>query len=185
MKTLTYQPPAICRLFGSQCKFKKTIRGEKKKTIYNKDNTKKQAITECKKFTIKELTVLSQCDTGIVVLMFFSLEQQASTSLAPRINLVEDNFSMDQRQEMFWGRFKYFTFIVLLWESRQHIKNQRHYFVNKGSSSQGYGFSSSHVWMWEVDYKESWVQKNDVFELRYLRRLLRVPWTARRSNCCC
>lgn len=93
---------------------KKLLGGRKKKTIYNKDNTKKQAITECKKFTIKELTVLSQCDTGIVVLMFFSLEQQASTSLAPRINLVEDNFSMDQRQEMFWGRFKYFTFIVLL-----------------------------------------------------------------------
>ena len=114
--------------------------------------------------------------------MFFSLEQQASTFLAPRINLVEDNFSMDQRQEMFWGRFKCIMFIVLLWESRQHIKNQRHYFVNKGSSSQGYGLSSSHVWMWELDYKESWVQKNDAFELWCWRRLLRVPWTARRSN---
>ena len=43
---------------------------------------------------------------------------------------------------------------------RQHIKKQRHYFVNKGSSSQGYGFSSGRVWMWEVDYKESWVSKN-------------------------
>ena len=40
---------------------------------------------------------------------------------------------------------------------RQHIKKQRHYFANKGPSSQGYGFSSSHVWMWELDYKESWV----------------------------
>ena len=38
---------------------------------------------------------------------------------------------------------------------RQHIKKQRHYFVNKGPSSQDYGFSSSHVWMWELDYKES------------------------------
>ena len=35
------------------------------------------------------------------------------------------------------------------------VKKQRHYFVNKGPSSQGYGFSSSHVWMWELDYKES------------------------------
>ena len=43
-------------------------------------------------------------------------------------------------------------------QPRQHIKKQRHYFVNKGPSSQGYGFSSSHVWMWELDYKESWVQ---------------------------
>ena len=40
------------------------------------------------------------------------------------------------------------------------LKNQRHYFANKGPSSQGYGFSSSHVWMWELDYKETWVQKN-------------------------
>ena len=37
----------------------------------------------------------------------------------------------------------------------QHIKKQRHYFSNKGLSSQGYGFSSSQVWMWELDYKES------------------------------
>ena len=44
--------------------------------------------------------------------------------------------------------------------SRQHIKKQTHYFVNKGPSSQGYGFSSSHVRMWELDYKESWAQKN-------------------------
>ena len=44
-------------------------------------------------------------------------------------------------------------------QPRQHIKKQRHYFVNKGSSSQGYGFSSSHVWMWELDYKESWALK--------------------------
>ena len=40
-------------------------------------------------------------------------------------------------------------------QPRQHIKKQRHYFANKGPSSQGYGFSSSHVWMCELDYKES------------------------------
>ena len=43
-------------------------------------------------------------------------------------------------------------------QPRQHIKKQRHYFVNKGLSSQSYGFYSSHVWMRELDYKESWVQ---------------------------
>ena len=48
---------------------------------------------------------------------------------------------------------------------RQHIKKQRHYFVNKGPSSQSYGFSSSHVCMWELDYKESWVWRIDAFEL--------------------
>ena len=65
---------------------------------------------------------------------------------------------------------------------RQHIKKQRHYFANKGPSSQSYGFSSSHVWIWELDYKESWAWKNWCFGTWYWRRLLRVPWTARRSN---
>ena len=45
-------------------------------------------------------------------------------------------------------------------QPRQHIKKQSHYSTNKGLSSQSYGFSSSHVWMWELDYKESWVPKN-------------------------
>ena len=65
---------------------------------------------------------------------------------------------------------------------RQCTKKQRHHFPNKGLSSQSYGFSSSHVWMWELDYKESWAPKNDAFELWCWRRLLRGPWTARRSN---
>ena len=68
-----------------------------------------------------------------------------------------------------------------LWP-RQHIKKQRDYFANKGLFSQSYVFSSSHIWMWELDYKESWVPENWRFELWCWRRLLRVPWTARRSN---
>ena len=67
-------------------------------------------------------------------------------------------------------------------QPRQHIKKQRHYFSNKGLSSQSYGFLSSQVCMWELDHKESWVPKNDAFELWCWRRLLRLPWTARRSN---
>ena len=68
-------------------------------------------------------------------------------------------------------------------QPRQYIKKQRHYFAKKGPSSQGYGFSSGHVWMWELEYKESWVLKNwCFFELCCWRRLLKVPWTARRSN---
>ena len=47
-----------------------------------------------------------------------------------------------------------------LWPIWEHIKKQRQYFVNKVLSSQGYGFSSIHVWLWELDYKENWVQKN-------------------------
>ena len=48
-------------------------------------------------------------------------------------------------------------------QPRQHIKKQGHYFADKGPSSQGYGFSSSHVWMWELDHKESWAPKNWCF----------------------
>ena len=47
--------------------------------------------------------------------------------------------------------------------ARQNIKKQRYYFAKKGPSSQSYGFSSSHVWMWELDYKESWAPKNWCF----------------------
>ena len=66
--------------------------------------------------------------------------------------------------------------------TNQHIKKQRHYFANKGPSSQSSGFSSSRVWMWELDYKESWAPKIHAFKLWCWRRLLRVPWTARRSD---
>ena len=55
--------------------------------------------------------------------------------------------------------------------------------TNKGLYSQIYDFSSSHVWMWELDHKEDWaLKKTDAFDLWCWRRLLRVPWTARRSN---
>ena len=67
-------------------------------------------------------------------------------------------------------------------QPRQHIKKQRHYFANKGLSSQGYGFSSGHVWMWDLDYKKAEHQRTDAFELWCWRRFLRVPWTAKRSN---
>ena len=56
------------------------------------------------------------------------------------------------------------------------------FFVNKGPDIQSYGFSSSHVWMWELDHKEGWAPKNWWFWTVIWRRLLRVPWTARRSN---
>ena len=67
-------------------------------------------------------------------------------------------------------------------EKQTHTqKKKTHYFANKGPSSQS-GFSNSHVWMWELDHKESWALRIDVFELWCWRRLLRVPWTARRSS---
>ena len=67
-------------------------------------------------------------------------------------------------------------------QPRQHIRKQRHYFANKGPSSQSSGFSSSDVWMWELDYKESWVLKNWCFWTVVSEKTLESPWTARRSN---
>ena len=56
-------------------------------------------------------------------------------------------------------------------QSREHIKTQRHYFTNKGLSSQSCGFSSSHVWIWELNYKESWEPKNWCFWTVVLKTL--------------
>ena len=60
-------------------------------------------------------------------------------------------------------------------QPRQHITKQRHYFANKSLSSQGYGFSSSHVWTWELDSKESWVPKNWCFWTVVLENTLESP----------
>ena len=84
---------------------------------------------------------------------------------------------------------KWYFFPLSPWKKiydqpRQHIKKQRHYFVNKDLSSHRFGFSNSHV----IYGYESWTikkaehRKIDAFELRCWRSLLRVPWTARRSN---
>ena len=61
-------------------------------------------------------------------------------------------------------------------------KKHRCYFADKGPTSQSCGFSSSHIWMWELDLKKAECQRIDAFELWCWRRLLRVLWTARRSN---
>ena len=67
-------------------------------------------------------------------------------------------------------------------QPRQHIKKQRHYFVNKGPSSQGSGFSSIMYGCESWTIKKAERRRIDAFELWCWRRLLRVPWTARRSN---
>ena len=60
-------------------------------------------------------------------------------------------------------------------QPRQYIKKQRHFFAHKVPSSQSYGFSSSHVWMWELDHKESWMPKNWCFWTVVLEKNLESP----------
>ena len=63
-----------------------------------------------------------------------------------------------------------------------HLSKQRHHFADKSLCSQSYGFSSSHVQIWELDYRKDECQRNEAFGLWCWRRLFRVPWTVRRSN---
>ena len=60
-------------------------------------------------------------------------------------------------------------------QPRQHIEKQRHYFANKGPSSQSYGFYSIHVWMWELDHKKAWALKNWCFRMVVLEKTLESP----------
>ena len=60
-------------------------------------------------------------------------------------------------------------------QPQKHIKKQRHHFTNKDPSSQGYVFSSSHVWLWELDYKEIWAPKNWCFWTVVLEKTLESP----------
>ena len=66
-------------------------------------------------------------------------------------------------------------------QPRQHIKKQRHYFANEGPYSQRYGFSGSHVWMWELDHKESWAPKNWCFWTVVLEKTLESPLDCKES----
>ena len=60
-------------------------------------------------------------------------------------------------------------------QPRQNIRKQRHYFANKGPSSQSYSFSNIYVWMWELDYRESWAPKNWCFWTVVLEKIVESP----------
>ena len=79
----------------------------------------------------------------------------------------DGDYSHEIKRHLLFGRKK-------KEKPRQHIKKQRHYFVSKGLSSQNYGFSSSHVWIWELDHKEGWAPKNWCFWI-VLEKTLESP----------
>ena len=76
--------------------------------------------------------------------------------------------AMKLKRCLLFGKKRYGQF-------RQHIKKQRHYFAYKRSYSQSYGFSSSHLWIWELDYEESWAPKNWCFWTVVLEETLESP----------
>ena len=94
----------------------------------------------------------------------------------------------EQWQTLFWGAPKHCRWWLQLWNEkmlapwkksydrpRQPIKEQRHYFANKGLYSQSCGFSSSHIWMWQLNHKESWALKNWWFWTVVLEKTLESP----------
>ena len=87
----------------------------------------------------------------------------------------EGDCSHEIKRHLLFGRKSYD-------QPRQHMKKQRHYFANKGLYSQSYGFFSSHYGCEDCIIKRAEHRRTDAFELWYWRRLLRIPWTARRSN---
>ena len=94
-----------------------------------------------------------------------------SNNLQLQLNPIKDKIIHDTKD----GKEHYWRGDTAMNQPRQHIQKQRHYFVNKGLSSQGYGFSSGHVWMWELDFKESWVPKNWCFWTVVLEKTLESP----------
>ena len=64
-------------------------------------------------------------------------------------------------------------------KSRQHIKKQKHHFAYKGPYNQSYGFSISHVWMWELDHKEGWMPKNGFFQILVLEKTFESPFNCK------
>ena len=63
-----------------------------------------------------------------------------------------------------------------LWQTRQCIKKQRYHFMDKGPSSQSYGFPSSHVWVWGLDHKDAWAPENWCFQIAFLEKTPDSPW---------
>ena len=93
-----------------------------------------------------------------------------------------------QCQTLFWGAPKSLQMVIAAMklkdayslegiydQPRQHIKKQRHYFANKGPSSQGYAFSNGQIWMWELDYKECWAPKSWCFWTVVLEKTVESP----------
>ena len=100
-------------------------------------------------------------------------EREKWVKLLSRVRLLATPWTVAHQAppSMGFSRQEYWSGVPLP-SPRQHTKKQRHYSVNKRPSSQSYGFSGSHVWMWDLDYRESWVPKNGCFWTMVLEKTL-------------
>ena len=118
----------------------------------------------------------------------FNIQKTKIMASGPITSCQIDGKQWKQWETLFWGAPKSLLIMTAAMKlkdacslevsydkPRQHIKKQKHYFANKVPSSQRYGFSNSNVWMWELDYKESWVPKNWNFWTVVLEKTLEGP----------
>ena len=105
------------------------------------------------KFNIQKTKIMAYCPTSSWQIDGETMETVADFIFGGSKITADDDCSHEIKRHLLLGR-KVMTNLDSI------LKKQRHYFVDKGPSSQGYGFSSDHVWMWELDYKESWAPKN-------------------------
>ena len=90
---------------------------------------------------------------------------------------------MANLDSILWKLQSYIMKVMKMWKHIMKVMtNLDSILKSRDITLQGYGFSSSHVWMWELDYKESWTPKNWCLWTVVLEKTLESPWTARRSN---
>ena len=104
----------------------------------------------------KRANTWGKCEKGYILLSWAPKSLQTVTAAKK----VKDSCSLEKK----------------LCHPRQRVKQQRHGFANKGPSSQGCGFSSGHIWMWELDCEEGWAPKNWCFWTVVLEKTLESPW---------
>ena len=121
-------------------------------------------------------------DLACKVTLYHLWNNQLMTQVIP-ITVEETTQGILTRSKNNWGpSWRLLPQLESYDQPRQHIKKQRHYFVSKGPSSQGYGFFSSHVWIWELDYKESWRLKNWCLWTVVLQKTLESPLDCKEIN---
>ena len=170
------------RLHEVQAGFK--IAGRNNNNLRYADDTTFMAESEEE---LKSLLMKVKEESGKVGLKL-NIQKTKIMASSPITSRQIDGETMEWWETLFGGLQNHCTWWLQPWNSktlapwkktydqpRQHIKKQSHYFANKGLSSQSYGFSSSHVWMWEVDYRESWALKNWCFWTVVLEKTLESP----------
>ena len=140
-----------------------TLKVRKRRTKEPLEESKRGEWKTGLKFNIQETKITA---SGPITSWEIDGDKVTHYTLGPRIPADDDCSCEIKRLLLLWKSFD---------QPRQHIIKKRHYFTNKAPSSQSSGFSSSHVWLWELDYKESWAPENWCFWTLVLKKNFESP----------